>query len=168
MPIPKTIRLQPADAERYVRLRRRMLEDAPWAFGASPGDDPASDPAHLRQQLAEDEFAIVAVEEGAALVAVAGVMRSPRAKFRHRAAIWGVFVEPSRRGAGLGGAVLGAAIELARSWPGLEWLDIGVSSGSPGAQRLYERLGFAAWGREPEATAWGGERYDEIHMAMRL
>jgi len=34
--------------------------------------------------------------------------------------------------------------------------------------RLYERLGFEAWGRVPEATEHDGQLFDEIHMTIRL
>lgn len=61
-----------------------------------------------------------------------------------------------------------AAIELARTWHGVDFLDIGVSENSPEAQRLYESLGFRAWGRQPEVTRFEQRRYDEIFMALRL
>jgi ribosomal protein S18 acetylase RimI-like enzyme len=171
--LPRPIRLVPADAERYAPLRLRMLSAAPWAFAASPEDDRVLDLPFLRALLTEEENAIVAVEgaRGAhlpELVAAAGVMRKKRAKFAHRAEIWGVFVEPARRGEGLGRAVTEAAVELARGWAGVEYVDLGVSADAPEALRLYESLGFRAWGREPEATAHDGRRFDEIHMTLRL
>ena len=160
-------RLTPADAARYVRLRRRMLIDTPVAFAASPEDDVASDEAFVARALGP-ENAIFAVAAGDELVAACGVMRQTKAKFRHRADIWGVYVEPAHRGKGHARAVIAAAIELARTWDGVEWLDIGVSAATPGAWKLYERLGFVAWGREPAATAIGDERHDEIFLALRL
>lgn len=181
-PIP--IRLAPADAERYVRLRLRMLQDAPWAFAASPEDDVALDVAHVTEALAEDDNALLAVEatdttarSGTALtdasrppdlIAAAGVMREKRRKFAHRAKIWGVFVEPAHRGKGLGKAIMTAAINLARTWPGVDFIDLGVSEYSSEALRLYESLGFQQWGREPETTEYAGRRYDEIYLSLRL
>ena len=167
------IRLTPGDAPRYAALRRRMLEDAPWAFAASPDDDRALDLEDLARCLAPDHrpaFAILAIEEspGGALVAAAGLARAARQKFAHRASVWGVFVEPAHRGRGHARALLEAVIALARTWPGLVYLDLGVSASSPEAQRLYEDLGFVAWGREPGATAWGEAHIDEIHMSLRL
>ena len=162
------IRLAPADAARYVRLRRRMLLDVPAAFAASPEDDVASDEAFVARAIAQDENALLAVPAGDELVAVAGVMRQTKAKFRHRADLWGVYVAPAHRGVGYARAVTAAAIDLARTWAGVEWVDLGVSAATPGAQRLYESLGFVAWGREPEATDVGGARHDEIFMTLRL
>jgi ribosomal protein S18 acetylase RimI-like enzyme len=95
-------------------------------------------------------------------------MRARSPKFAHRASIWGVFVDSAYRRKGLGRAVVTAAIVLARSWPGVDYVDLGASERAPEAQCLYESLGFRAWGREPEATQHEGRRYDEIHMTLRL
>ncbi|HUS63460.1 MAG TPA: GNAT family N-acetyltransferase [Kofleriaceae bacterium] len=161
------LRLAPEDAERYVRLRRRMLVDTPAAFAASPEDDVVLDAGFVARALGP-ENAIFAVEGDGELVAAAGVKRQTKAKFRHRGDVWGVYVEPAHRGKGYARAILVAAIDLARSWPGVEWLDIGVSAATPGAQALYESLGFVAWGRSPEATLVGDQRHDEIFLSLRL
>ena len=159
-----------------------MLLDAPWAFGASPESDKGLDVAHLTQALASEDYAIFAINAASAAareapgaplgepdsVAAAGIMRARSSKFAHRASIWGVFVEPAYRGNGLGRAVVTAAIDLARSWPGVDFVDLGASKRAPEAQCLYESLSFRAWGREPEATEHEGRRYDEIHMTLRL
>ena len=176
------IRLSSSDAARYARLRLRMLLDAPWAFGASPENDKGLDIAHLEKALADDAYAIFAMElpplagavaphgehEKPDLIASAGIMRSTWPKSRHRAAIWGVFVEPLFRRQGVGRAVVAAAVDLARDWTGVDYIDLGASAAAPEAQRVYEGLGFVAWGREPEATEIDGRRYDETHMTLRL
>lgn len=176
--LPTPIRLQPSDAERYARLRLRMLLESPWAFGASPESDKAQDLPHVRRMLAQQEYAVLAiekprggsegVEERRELIASAGIARSPSPKFRHRAAVWGVYVEPEYRGHGLGRAVMAAAIEVARAWSGVDYVDLGVSENAPAARALYESLGFEVWGREPEAAEVAGCRYDEIHMTLRI
>jgi len=176
------IRLQPRDAGRYARLRLRMLLDAPWAYSASPESDKGLDLAFLEKSLASETQAIFAVESpalaGAAaprgehekpeLIAAAGIMRQVSPKFGHRASAWGVFVESDYRRSGLGRAVMTAAIECARVWLGVDYIDLGVSERAGAARRLYESLGFVAWGREPEATEIDGVRYDETHMTLRL
>lgn len=181
--MPTVIRLGPGDAERYARLRLRMLTLAPWAFSATPEDDEALDVPRLAETFAQEHHATFAIEAarsleldsqiegepgGPVLVGSASVTRATSPKFSHRARIWGVFVDPASRGRSLGRALMDAAITHAQSWPGLAFLDLSVSANSPEAQRLYESFGFAAWGREPEATEHEGRRYDEIHMTLRL
>jgi RimJ/RimL family protein N-acetyltransferase len=145
-----------------------MLEDSPWAFGSDPADDLALDESRVAETLAQDENAILAIEEGSELVGAVGVARNRRSKFAHRAIVRAVFVEPAHRGQGLGAALLRGAIELARGWPGIDYVDLSVSDGSPAARSLYERFGFVVWGREPEAIQVAGRRYDEHHMTLRL
>jgi len=180
--MPTAVRLGPGDAERYVRLRLRMLTLAPWAFSATPEDDEALNAPHLTRMLAQEHHATFAIEvpprrSGSqadweagrpALVASASLTRAKAAKFSHRAGVWGVFVEPGYRRMGLGKALMHAVITHAQSWQSVEFLDLGVSANAPEAQRLYERFGFTVWGREPEATEHDGRRYDEIYMTLRL
>jgi ribosomal protein S18 acetylase RimI-like enzyme len=198
-------RLGATDVARYMRLRRRMLEDAPWAFAATPDDDLALDPGNLARLVGEEQEAIFAIEAdefgarssaaaasgvggGSApgtadgvgavnppdepsappLAAAAGIYRQKRPKFAHRAALWGVYVAPEHRGRGFGRAVIAAALNAARFWPGVEYVDLGVSENSPEALRLYLAFGFRQWGREPESLIHLGRRYDEIFMTLRL
>jgi len=165
------IRLAPQDADRYVELRMQMLADAPWAFSASPDDDVALDPAFIHSTLTRPDNAILAIESddaSLALVAAAGIYRVRNPKFSHRAKLWGVFVDPGHRGHGFGRAVISAALELAKTWSGVAYIDVGVSSNSPAALRIYQRLGFVEWGREPESTQHDGQRFDEIFLSLRV
>src|SRR5688572_18244516 len=136
------IRLTPNDAERFVLLRMWMLTESPWAFASTPEDDDALDLAHVRTVLGQNENAIVAVESVETLIAAAGIFRMKSPKFAHRAKLWGVFVDPSHRGLGLGRAVTTAAIDLAKRWRGIDFIDLGVRANSPEAQQLYGSLGF--------------------------
>ena len=148
-----------------------MLLDSPWAYSASPEDDFALDVDRVRAMFADERAATFAIEAPGSpgdLVATASIRRETRTKFAHRALVWGVFVEPEHRGRGWGRAVVTAAVDLARAWAGVDYVDLAVSENAPAAQRLYESLGFAAWGREPESTELEGRRYDEIYMTLRL
>ncbi len=164
-----------ADTDAYVSLRREMLEDTPWSFLAAPDDDLVLlHPERFAERVgtgAGEPPCILGVDDpgpGAGLVAVAGVYRQTRTKVQHRAGIWGVYTTPRARRAGLARRVVQAAIERARSWPGVEWVALSVSGDAPGAIALYESLGFERWGLEPEAMQVDGVRRDELHMALRL
>ena len=61
-----------------------------------------------------------------------------------------------------------AVIQHARGLPGLEQIQLSVSSEAPGAEALYLGLGFEVWGREPKALGLGDRRTDEIHMWQPL
>lgn len=159
--------LMPGDAEAYVRLRREMLLDSPWAFASSPGDDHASDPAIVRERLSQPGQAIIGAFDGG-LIGSAGIYRQRQGKMSHRAHVWGVYVTPTRRGHGVGERLMRMAMEVAASWPGITSLLLSASVRSPGAIRLYERVGFRAWGVEPGAIVLDGEAIDEVHMVAWL
>jgi ribosomal protein S18 acetylase RimI-like enzyme len=146
-----------------------MLVDSPWAYTASPEDDVALDLDRVRAMFADEgaaTFAIEALESPADLVAAASIRREMCAKFAHRALLWGVFVEPKHRGHGWGRAVVTAAVDAARAWPGVDYVDLAVSANAPAAQRLYEVWGSRR-GVANQSTEHEGRRYDEIYMTLR-
>lgn len=161
-------RLALEDVGAYVSFRETMLLAAPDSFASSPGDDPAGTVSQLREQLAKSDNAIIGAFRGEALVGSAGVLRLPRQKMSHMARIWGVFVRPEDRSRGVGARVVRAAIELARTWPGVSAINLSVSEQAGNARRLYEGLGFVAWGVEPRALRFGGRTLDEVHMQLSL
>ncbi len=167
--------LTPTDADAYIAIRREMLVEAPWAFASSPEDDSALDPAEFEARVTRPGQAIVGAFDEVTLPAspprllgTVGVYRLDRLKTAHRAGIRGVYVTPAARNRGLATALLTAAMQLARSWPGVTTMGLSVSEQSAGAVRVYERVGFRAWGREPRALMVGGHEFAEIHMAAAL
>jgi GNAT superfamily N-acetyltransferase len=159
--------LLPAEAAAYAALRREMLAASPWSFVSGPDDDPRVHEGGAREMLEKPEHRVIGAFDEAGLVAVAGVLREPRAKRRHLALVWGVYVTARARGRGVGRAVVSGAVETARSW-GVDAVWLSVSENAPGARRLYESLGFVAWGVEPDALRTGGKSYAEVHMRLVL
>lgn len=161
--------LQSDEIPEMQRLRRDALESEPLAFGATVEDDPALDSAFVARSISDPSSAaiFVAFVSGTA-VGMAGVVRQTRQKIRHRAQIWGMFVQPPSRGRGIGSALLDAATRHARSWSGVLQLDLSVTSSALAAIHLYERVGFRAWGSEPRALGWNGTYVDEHHLVLAL
>ena len=107
-------------------------------------DEPAPSPSVLadraRQLLAGGDTVVLLVGDGPHGLAV----------LRFRAAIWSpglecylaeLYVVPSRRGQGLGRALVEEAIRYAHE-RGADTMDIGVDEPDVAARRLYESLGF--------------------------
>ncbi|MEQ9206276.1 MAG: GNAT family protein [Phycisphaerales bacterium] len=159
------------DVEHYAAIRREMLQDSPWSFVSSPEDDVASSAEAVLAWFGEDDSEVVLVEDpddASRIVSVVGVRRERKAKYRHRATIWGVYTTPRMRGRGLARLAMNRAMEIARSWDGVDVLQLGVSSNAPAAKGLYESMGFVEWGVEPDCVRVDGAAYDEHHMSMRL
>lgn len=156
------------DAEAYTALRREMLLDAPLSFAASPEDDVAGSVEAVRRQIRAAPDSVIFGGFQPQLVGAVGLYRDRHVKASHKAHVWGMYVKRDWRRRGLAAALLEAVLAHARALPGVDWVHIGVSSSAPAARRLYERLGFRAWGEEPEAARHEGESAVEIHMALRL
>jgi len=162
-------RLVPADAAEYVGLRREMLVDTPGSFLGDLADDECLDLEVMEARLSSEESPVLCAEnEDGELCAVAGLHRDRRANMRHRGTIWGVYTRPSCRRRGLSREVIEAALACAVNTEGLEVIQLSVSAEAPGAQALYESLGFTAWGREPRAVKVEGRQVDKIHMCLAL
>ena len=151
-----------------VALRRESLESQPLAFGASTEDDRGLSLEFVQASLADSEQAVFGAFEGDLLTGMAGVVRASRVKIRHKAHIWGMYVSPQARGKGAGRALLEAAIEQARAWPGVEQLHLSVTDAAVAARKLYESAGFRIWGRESRALQWEGRFVDELHLVLDL
>jgi RimJ/RimL family protein N-acetyltransferase len=161
--------LEPDDAPALLVLRREALTTDPLAFGAALDDDRGLSLDQMRTWLANPASAVIfGAFDGGALVGMVGVTRVERVKMRHRAMVWGMFVTPAARGKGVGAALLRAAIDRARSWPGVLQVQLAVTEAAAHAQRMYRSAGFREWGLEPRALAWEGRHVDEHHMVLEL
>jgi ribosomal protein S18 acetylase RimI-like enzyme len=85
---------------------------------------------------------------------------------RHKGFIWGMYVRPEARGAGVGRALLQAAI--AHATGRVEQLKLDVVADNAAALALYRAAGFIAYGTEPRALKLGEIYLDEVLMALRL
>jgi len=158
--------LREGDAGAYRAIRRESLLAAPLAFASSPDEDFASDPEVLRSHLRGSPDKVIFRAFVNSLVGALGLFRDPHQKSAHKAHLWGMYVQPTHRGQGLGSELLEATLRHARSLPGISWLHLSVTAAAPEAQHLYESAGFRAWGSEPHSLLHGGQSVPEIHMAL--
>jgi RimJ/RimL family protein N-acetyltransferase len=160
--------LSPDEAGLYVPLRRDMLRDAPRAFCADPETDKGSDEASVAASLRGSGFALIGAWRADTLIGAAGLSRESRRKLHHRATLWGMWVRPEHRGGGVGEAIAREAVRVARGWEGLRAISLSACAAQTAAVRLYERVGFVAWGVEPAMIHVEGVYYDEVHMQLAL
>jgi RimJ/RimL family protein N-acetyltransferase len=165
-------RLAEADAGQYREIRLRMLRDHPEAFGSSYEEyleqPPESVAARFRDQLSAADNFVLGAFEGEQLIATMGLYREHGVKSRHKGLIWGVYTVPEARGRGIGRRLMEAIMQQARAIEELELLQLAVASDNLPARRLYESLGFRAWGIERHALKIGDAYVDEAHMALWL
>lgn len=168
--MPWTLReLAPADAPDFQRLRLQGLLESPSAFSSSHEEECDRPFDEVARRLAADADGCVfgGFVDGW-LVGLAGVRREHGRKLAHKAFIWGVYVAPAARGTGLARALLQAALARAAAMPGLRQVNLGVHASNEPARRLYESLGFVAFGLERGYQLLDGVLHDELHMVKVL
>lgn len=150
-----------ADVNEFRRVRLEALESEPRAYGDSTVEFAALPKervlAFLRAGNTLGGF------DGDRLVAIGGLYQQGHLKARHKATIWGVWVAPEARGRGLARGLMEALIAHARGLDGVEQVDLAVAETQPAARRLYQRLGFQFWGKDPRAM-----KVDGVYVAEEL
>jgi ribosomal protein S18 acetylase RimI-like enzyme len=158
-------RLEPAqDVELFREIRLESLKKSPESFGS----DFATENGKLLEWFAErlstsDMFGAF---EGEGLLGIAGFYIEPTMRRAHKGAIWGVYVRPEARGAGVAHRLIQTVLEHAKGR--VEQVNLVVERGNMHARRLYTRLGFVEYGVEKNAIKIGDAYFDDVLMAKAL
>ena len=105
--------------------------------------------------------------EGAEIVGYLQLAGGTLQSERHRVEM-GMGVARSHRRRGGGSVLLGAAIAWASRQQSIDWIDLGVFSDNPGAQRLYERHGFQIVGRTRDRFRVDEVSLDDTEMTLNV
>ncbi|CAB3803038.1 Mycothiol acetyltransferase [Paraburkholderia caffeinitolerans] len=168
-PAPLTIRtLTENDIDTFHALRLQATIDTPFGIVPTLEEEARwTREENIARVCETDRQAVFGAFDGAALVGIVGWRREARQKLAHKSHIWGVFVQPAYRRAGIARRLMERAIEHARA-SGVEQVQLTVGASNPRAQSLYRSLGFAIYGTEPRAMCIDGEYFDEEHMLLML
>jgi RimJ/RimL family protein N-acetyltransferase len=157
-------RLGPDDAPAYREIRLEALADSPHAFASTLESEQAQPLGRFATRLADDF--VIGAFSGPYLVGVVGFYVQPRPKHRHKGMLWGMYVRPDHRTAGIGRKLVEAVIAHARQ--NVELLQLFVVADNMPARRLYASLGFVEYGIERHATKYQGQYHDDVLMALPL
>lgn len=160
--------LTPGDTEQFQSLRLRGLAECPTAFASSYEEEAAESHEITSQRLnPSDEQAIFGAFVDGALVGVLGLQRERMRKLAHKASVWGMYVAPEHREAGLGELLVRQVLQHARRL-GVHQVNLGVNASNIAALTLYTKLGFITFGVERDFLLHDGEFYDEYLMVCVL
>ena len=105
--------------------------------------------------------------DGDQLVGMAGLGTQTREKIRHKATLFGMFVQESHRKLGFGGQLVDAVLIEAISRSHLQSVQLTVTHGNT-AKALYEKHGFVEFGVEPFAVNVAGTYMAKHHLWVQL
>jgi RimJ/RimL family protein N-acetyltransferase len=156
--------LTPGDAALYRSIRLEGLKESPEAFGSTFEVEFTKPLAWFFDRLSGS--VVFGAIRDAKILGVAGFAGRQEEKEAHKGLLWGMYVRPDARGAGVAGRLVEAVIAYARAR--VELIQLSVVVGNEQARRLYARLGFVEYGIEKNSLKYGGRYYDEILMAKDL
>jgi ribosomal protein S18 acetylase RimI-like enzyme len=136
-------RLVADDWQAYRVIRLAMLQESPRSFGSTHSQAAGFDEQLWRQRLADNAVMLAVVgttPAGSAMYSEFG-MTDPG-----DCALFGMWVDPRFRGAGVGRVLVDAVVAQARS-AGKRRVVLEVVAHNTPASRLYERAGFVPTGR---------------------
>jgi ribosomal protein S18 acetylase RimI-like enzyme len=160
----KVRRLLPAEADLYRDIRLEALRCTPEAFGSTFAAENAEPVTWFAERL--DSSAVFGAFAGSDLLGVAGFFIRQGLKEAHKGVLWGMYVRPQARKAGIGRLLVAAIIDHARRC--VDLMQLSVVSGNEGARRLYASLGFIEYGIEKNSLKQDGHYWDEVLMAKPL
>ena len=163
-------RLGPGHAAAYRRLMHEAYARHPEAFTSTAAERATLPLDWWVRRLAPEPDAVERVWgafAGGHLVGAVGLEKSLRTKIRHKGTVFGMYVKQSCRHGGVGRKLLGAVLGEAHR-NRLRQLHLTVTEGNTAASELYERMGFMAWGTEPDAVRWRGHSWAKVHYALSL
>lgn len=159
------VELQPRDAAEYNAFLRRGLEQHPDTLRIAVEDQSN---APFQTPNGDDGATFVAKHASGAWLGVVTVERElGRLKRRHVAWLLRMYVDAAASGAGVGRALLRAALARARSCAGIDKVNLTVAAHNERAVALYGSEGFQVIGREPDAFRDPTPR-TELTMSLSL
>lgn len=171
MVICETARLGPRHAAEYRALMLQAYARHPDAFTSSVAEREALPLSWWEGRLStapDAKDVVFGASHGGVLVGAVGLSLDAREKARHKATLFGMVVSTPQRRLGLGQQLVAAALDCARSRPGVRLVQLTVTQGNTQAQALYTRNGFVEFGVEPYAVAVGEGFVSKVHMWCKL
>jgi RimJ/RimL family protein N-acetyltransferase len=149
------------DFDAWLALFEAVAAEGLW-MGAEPPLDPVARREFFERCLASDEAVVYLAEVGGHLVGAVNVTLG------RGLADLGMFVARHHRGAGVGGALVEAALVWARE-AGAHKVSLGVWPHNHAARGLYAKYGFVTEGtRRRQHRRANGELWDAVLMGLVL
>jgi len=161
-------KLRPGESGVYRALRLESLKRYPDSFGSTYAEEAQVSRLAFENAIDEgtsDRF-VVAAFLRKQLVGIAGFARRERHKTRHRSEITQVYVDPDARGRSIGETLMRATLEMGFAQRGIEQVELSLVSTNHAARRLYERLGFEAFGLQANYFKTGDLSWHQLHMQV--
>lgn len=161
--------LDAGDSERFSQFRLAGLRESGSAFAMTYEDEKGLRPEAMARRF--DEGAgngILAAFSAGEIVGVVGVSRRVKGKTSHKATLWGLYVDVAFRRRGVATMLVHEILARLRATKAVSRVNVSVIDPNDRALRLYTKLGFVEYGREPEAICADGKFQDETLLSLAV
>ena len=158
----------------FLLCASKPLRNNPEAYGSNYDDSvqkwTADSYTTSRIPNSAEEGVIICAELDGKLVGMVGLYRETYPKERHIGVIWGVYTSPTARRRGIGKKMMQAVLDYAKKCDGLAVINVAVITENQAAIKLYESVGFIAWGTQPDALrdTHTNQSYDSLWMSCQI
>jgi ribosomal protein S18 acetylase RimI-like enzyme len=161
-------KLRPHESAIYRELRLACLKNVPQYFGSTYEEEVLNPKFFFETYIenASPDHVMFGAFDGERLIGITGFNRMPRQRARHRGEIVQVYVDSSYRGQNIGERLLRQALEYAFTLEGIEQVQLSVIASNKTAIRLYEKLGFKAFGVQTNYFKAGDTYMDQQFMQV--
>ena len=150
--------------EEYKALRLEALLKEPSAFGSSFEEEARFPEDVWRERIGSVLFALA---DGRP-VGLLSYVFTDRAKTRHIAHIFGVYVKPENRGKGIGRMLVRRALAEIQKKADIVKIRLDVNPLLRAAIGLYQESGFVVTGRAKNELKVGGKYFDLLSMEKEV
>lgn len=152
------------DFEEWKSLRLEAVKLHPESFGQSYEGVQKQDKKWAEDSL--ENGTVFTYEQHGKMVAIAGTFSMKPENMRHRATLFGLYVNAENRGKRIASSLINHIIDYTK--PSHKQLHLTVTTTNNPAISLYKKHGFVIYGTEPEALLINGKYYDEYLMLRKL
>ncbi|NRB36870.1 MAG: GNAT family N-acetyltransferase [Pseudomonadales bacterium] len=165
----KVVQLTPKDHREYLTLRKESEIEFPQYVGPSAerellaGEDNI---ASILESYPEEGTIVFGAFNNEGLVGVLALSRRLSPKFKHRAFIWGMYIDKSYRQSNVGALLLDYVKVWAADNKEVNVLWLQVTETNQPAISFYKKHGFITYGTEPMALFTQDEYHDVHYMQI--
>ena len=159
------IEIRPANPDEGTYLAKWLADPAILRWFPMTDAREIDDAVKIWMGYTKFQACFTAYENGA-VVGMSILYIQPYQKFAHQC-LFAIIVDEKHRNKGIGKALMQHMIDAAKNQFKIEILHLEVYAGNP-AIRLYERMGFKEFGRQPKFIKQDGEYIDKIMMQKQL
>jgi len=159
-------KLAPSDSETYRITRLKCLQEYPNNFTSDYESERKKEKLMFSAFIESDdeENFVFGAFNGKECVGICGFLRETKVRTKHRGGLIQVYVAKGHQGKGIGKELVLRSARKAFDEVGVEQVNLSVVAGNDGAKAIYEKCGFAEYGRLNRHSKIGDDYFDEIFM----